>query len=86
MKYQIQLTSGGTVWDDINASGIPNIFTHGLVNCFNSNQPGCPVNSQGYATDLTDKRCCRDYRVKFCCEIKKTKPISLELADKRGED
>ena len=75
VKYQIQLTSGGTIWTDINDPSIPNVFTNNLVQCFNRDQPGCPVNSNGFPTVCPlPKECCRDYRVKFCCA-----PMIFEL-------
>ena len=68
--WQIQLTSGGPIYSHTNPTDLPQVFdiTPHKIYCWNRDQPGCKVNSQGYPVPWAQKACCQDYRVRFCCQ------------------
>ena len=71
-KYKIQLVSGGPVYTDYTAVPTNKISfdsNAGWIQCHNSLQSNCPVNSYNHPVDVDNPQynCCKDYKVNYCC-------------------
>ena len=88
-KYEVSLVSGGPVYNNV-ASVPTNVVSYSptstrgpQIYCVNTQQPKCETNGQGYKVGPSPP-CCLDYKARFCCKVRPSKPSFEVLKPFRG--